>query len=162
MYCTSLLFQCIWLQNLHTPKKVTLCHHGVFAAPGNMLWIFCVNQLFINLGIPSDHCLFSTNSATNLMLVLTQFIPDITMPLLIKKMKNFTAVHISWFVYHLVSLAKFTHTKEVNICFFFHKVARSELSLDLKQSCDSAVTTSWGSPFQSGMVLGYDSVNIYL
>ena len=33
-------------------------------------------------------------------------------------------------------------------------VYRSELSLDLKESSDSAVTTSWGSPFQSGMVLG--------
>ena len=33
-------------------------------------------------------------------------------------------------------------------------VYRSELSLDLKQSSDSAVTTSWGRLFQSGMVLG--------
>ena len=32
-------------------------------------------------------------------------------------------------------------------------VYRNELRLDLKQPSDSAVTTSWGSPFQSGMVL---------
>ena len=37
----------------------------------------------INLGLPSDHitCLFSTNSAA---ILLTSFIPDITMPFLIK------------------------------------------------------------------------------
>ena len=33
-------------------------------------------------------------------------------------------------------------------------VYRSELSLGLKHSSDSAVTTAWGCPFQSGMVLG--------
>ena len=33
-------------------------------------------------------------------------------------------------------------------------VYRSELSLDLKQSTDSTITTSWGSPFQSDMILG--------
>ena len=38
----------------------------------------------------------------------------------------------------------------------FSCVYRNELSLDLKQSSvsDSAVTTSWGWLFQSGMVLG--------
>ena len=40
-------------------------------------------------------------------------------------------------------------------------VYRSELSLDLKQSSDSAVTTSWGSPFQSGMVLGKNDICLY-
>ena len=40
-------------------------------------------------------------------------------------------------------------------------VYRSELSLDLKQSSDLAVTTSWGSPFQSGMVLGKNDICLY-
>ena len=40
-------------------------------------------------------------------------------------------------------------------------VYRSELSLDLKQSSDSAVTTSCGSPFQSGMVLGKNNICLY-
>ena len=40
-------------------------------------------------------------------------------------------------------------------------VYRSELSLDLKQSSDSAVTTSWGRPFQSGMVLGKNNICLY-
>ena len=40
-------------------------------------------------------------------------------------------------------------------------VYRSELSLDLKQSRDSAVTASWGSPFQSGMVLGKNDICLY-
>ena len=37
-------------------------------------------------------------------------------------------------------------------------VYRSELSLDLKPSSDLAVTTSWGSPLQSGMVLGKNAI----
>ena len=40
-------------------------------------------------------------------------------------------------------------------------VYRSELSLDLKQSSDLAVTTSWGSRFQSGMVLGKNDICLY-
>ena len=40
-------------------------------------------------------------------------------------------------------------------------VYRSELSLDLKQSSDSAVTASWGSLFQSGMVLGKNDICLY-
>ena len=40
-------------------------------------------------------------------------------------------------------------------------VYRSELNLDLKQSSDSAVTASWGSPFQSGMVLGKNDICLY-
>ena len=40
-------------------------------------------------------------------------------------------------------------------------VYRSELSLDLKQSSDSAVTTSWGSPFQPGNVLGKVDICLY-
>ena len=43
----------------------------------------------------------------------------------------------------------------------FSCVYRNELSLDLKQSGDSAVTTSWGSPFQSGMVLGKNNICLY-
>ena len=42
--------------------------------------------------------LFSTNSATNLTLVLTSFIPDITMPFLIKRIKNFTAIYCTHFL----------------------------------------------------------------
>ena len=43
---------------------------------------------------------------------------------------------------------------------------RGELSvgvynLDLKRSSDSAVTASWGSPFQSGTVLGKNDVCLY-
>ena len=41
-------------------------------------------------------------------------------------------------------------------------VYRSELSLDLKQSSDSAVATSWGNPFQSGMVLGKNDICLYI
>ena len=41
-------------------------------------------------------------------------------------------------------------------CFY-----RKKLSLDLKKSSDSAVTTSWGSPFQSGMVLGKNDISLY-
>ena len=41
-------------------------------------------------------------------------------------------------------------------------VYRSELSLDLKQSSDSAVTTAWGCPFQSGMVLGKNDICLYI
>ena len=67
MYCTSVLFQCIMLQNLHTRKKGTVCHRGLFATPGDMACLVCfVNQLFINLGILSDHASF-LNSATMLM-----------------------------------------------------------------------------------------------
>ena len=40
-------------------------------------------------------------------------------------------------------------------------VYRSEMSLDLKQSSDSAVTTSSGSPFQSGVVLGKNDICLY-
>ena len=40
-------------------------------------------------------------------------------------------------------------------------VYRSEMSLNLKRSSDSAVTTSWGSPFQSGMVLGKNEICLY-
>ena len=40
-------------------------------------------------------------------------------------------------------------------------VYRSEMSLNLKQSSDSAVTTSWGSPFQSGTVLGKNGICLY-
>ena len=43
----------------------------------------------------------------------------------------------------------------------FSCVYRNELNLDLKQSSDSAVTTSWCSPFQSGMVLGKDDICLY-
>ena len=63
-------------------------------------------------------CLFSTNSATNLRLLLTEFIPGITMPFSIKKiLKNFTAIYSKNFlcVYHLVSLAKFTHQRSEHI-----------------------------------------------
>ena len=40
-------------------------------------------------------------------------------------------------------------------------VYRSELSLDIKQSSDSAVTTSWGSPYQSCMVLVKNDTCLY-
>ena len=40
-------------------------------------------------------------------------------------------------------------------------VYRSEMSLNLKQSSDSAVTTSWGSPFQSGMDLGKNDICLF-
>ena len=50
MYCTIVIFQCIRLQNLHTRKKGIECH-------GAGLVSF-VNELFINLGIPSDHVSF--------------------------------------------------------------------------------------------------------
>ena len=40
----------------------------------------------------------------------------------------------------------------------FQLCLQDKLSLDLKQSSDSAVTTSWGSSFQSGMVLGKDDI----
>ena len=43
----------------------------------------------------------------------------------------------------------------------FTCVYRNELSLDLKQSSDSAVTTSWGRLFQSGTVLGKNDVCLY-
>ena len=45
----------------------------------------------------------------------------------------------------------------------FSCVYRSELSLDLnlKQSSDSAVTTSWGRLFQSGMVLRKSDICLY-
>ena len=39
-------------------------------------------------------------------------------------------------------------------------VYRSKLTLDLKQSSDLAVTTSWGSPVQSGMDLGKNDICI--
>ena len=59
VYCTNLLFRCIWFPNLRTRKKRALCHRGVFAAPGDIPCLVCfVNQLFINLGIPSDHVSF--------------------------------------------------------------------------------------------------------
>ena len=43
----------------------------------------------------------------------------------------------------------------------FSCVYRNKFSLDLKQSGDSAVTTSWGSPFQSGMGLGTNDICLY-
>ena len=66
MYCTSVLFQCIRLQNLRTRKKGTVCHRGVFATPGDMPCLVCfVNQLFINFGIPSDHASFLHKQCNN-------------------------------------------------------------------------------------------------
>ena len=41
-------------------------------------------------------------------------------------------------------------------------VYRSELSLGLKHSSDSAVTTAWGCPFQSGMVLWKNDICLYI
>ena len=39
---------------------------GVFAAPGDMGCLVCfVNQLFINLGIPSDHASFLHKKCDN-------------------------------------------------------------------------------------------------
>ena len=40
----------------------------------------------------------------------------------------------------------------------FSCVYRNDLSLDLKQTSDSAVTTSWGRLYQSGMVLGKNDI----
>ena len=42
----------------------------------------------------------------------------------------------------------------------FSCIYRKELSLDLKQSSDSSVTTSCGSPFQSGTVLGKNDMSV--
>ena len=39
---------------MHKRNKGTLCHRGMFTAPSDMpclIWIFRVNQLFINLGL---------------------------------------------------------------------------------------------------------------
>ena len=41
------------------------------------------------------------------------------------------------------------------------EITSTHTSLDLKQSSDSAVTTPWGSPFQSGMVLGKNDICLY-
>ena len=86
MLCTVVGFQCPFrLQYLHTRKKgIIVCHRGgggwgVGAAPGDMACLVCfVNQLFINLGIPSDHASFLHKQCKRL---LTSFIPD--MPFLI-------------------------------------------------------------------------------
>ena len=43
----------------------------------------------------------------------------------------------------------------------FSCVYRKELSLDLKESSDSSVTTSCGNPFQSGTVLGKNDICLY-
>ena len=118
MYCTSVLFQCIRLQSLHTRKKGTVCHRGVLATPGDMPCLVCfVNQLFINLGIPSITCLFSTNSATMLMTsdVIYSWLHHALSNKNILKSWLLSTVQISWFVYHLVSLAKDTHSTEANI-----------------------------------------------
>ena len=99
-------------------RRETVCHRGVFATPGNMPCLVCfVNQLFINLGIPSHHCLFSTNCATMLMPsdVIYSWHHHALSNKNILKSWLLSTVQISWFVYHLVSLTKFTHTTEANI-----------------------------------------------
>ena len=71
MYCTIVEFQCISLQNLHTRKKGIVCHRGGGGGGGggglpNMACLVCfVNELFINLGIPSDHMSFLHKQCNN-------------------------------------------------------------------------------------------------
>ena len=73
MYCTIVIFQCIRLQNLHTRKKGIVATEGGggvggggVAAPGDMACLVCfVNELFINLGIPSDHVSFLHKQCNN-------------------------------------------------------------------------------------------------
>ena len=55
--------------------------------------MFRVNQLFINLGIPSDHVSFLHKQCNKF-----DASPDITMPFLIKKIKNFTAIYCTNFL----------------------------------------------------------------
>ena len=92
---------------------------GVFAAPGDMAFPVCfVNQLFINLGIPSDHASFlhkQCNSFDANSDGIYSWHHHALSNKNILKSWQLSNVHISWFVYHLVSLAKFTHTTEVNI-----------------------------------------------
>ena len=59
---------------------------GVFATPGDMACLVCfVNQLFINLSIPSiTPCVFSPQTVQQCWCLLTSFIPYITMQFLIK------------------------------------------------------------------------------
>ena len=61
------MFQCIRLQNLHTRKKGIECHgRGGGETPGDMPCFVCfVNELFINLGIPSDHVSFLHKQCNN-------------------------------------------------------------------------------------------------
>ena len=70
MYCTVALFQCIRLQNLHSRKKGKVSRGGGGGggvdAAGDMTYLVCfVNQLFISLGIPSDHTSFLHKQCNN-------------------------------------------------------------------------------------------------
>ena len=94
MYCTSVLFQCIRLQNLHTQKKGIIC----WGRGGGGACLVCfVNQLFINLGIPWSG-LFSPQTVQQCWCLLTSFIPDITMPFLIKTYWKVDAVYCTNFL----------------------------------------------------------------
>ena len=115
-YCSSVLFQCIRLQNLHTRKKGTVCHREVFAPPGDMACLVC----FVNSLILAYHPitrLFSTNSAT--MLIPTDVIYSWHHHALSKKNILKIDCYLLYafldLVYHLDSFAKFTHTTEANI-----------------------------------------------
>ena len=104
---------------IYTRKKGIVCHRGVVAAPGDMPCLVCfVNQLFINLGIPSDHASFlhkQCNSFDANSDGIYSWHHHALSNKNILKSWQLSNVHISWFVYHLVSLAKFTHTTEANI-----------------------------------------------
>ena len=106
----NILFSFIWakLQNLHTHKK-----KGIVCPPPPPPHPVCLSILAYHLITG----LFSTNSVTMLMPsdVIYSWHHHALSNKNILKRWLLSAVHISWFVYHLIWLAKFTHTTEANI-----------------------------------------------
>ena len=125
LYELKLLFLVLHksLISVYSLAKFTHKREGkFFMPPGSMpclLWLFHVNQLYINLGISSDHGSFLQKQCN-------KFDPssDVIYSWHHHALSNkkfflnsllWSTVQIYWFVFHLVSLAKFRHTKEVNI-----------------------------------------------
>ena len=102
----------------HTRKNGTVCQRGCL--PHQATWLalfaFLINYSLI-LAYHLITSLFSTNSATVLMpsdVIYSSHHHALSNKNILKSWPLST-VQISWFVYHLVSLAKFTHTTEANI-----------------------------------------------
>ena len=104
--------------NTMTAGPLALSSSGLHSS--GMTWLALFTLLMNYSLILAYHpitCLFSTNSATMLMPsdIIYSWHHHALSNKNILKSWLLSAVQISWFVYHLVSLAKFTHTTEANI-----------------------------------------------
>ena len=105
--CMHLTVWTLWLL-AHWPYLVQACTALVWHGLPCLLLILAYHLIT---------CLFSTNSATMLMPsdIIYSWHHHALSNKNILKSWLLSTVQISWFVYHLVSLAKFTHTTEANI-----------------------------------------------